>query len=151
LAGDVEGIGVAIDHPNIHSGKMPVVIVLLDHLGRLPRRLGLFAGWRTSPSAIGRDVSIHFHQGFPMTTPAIRHQGRGAILMGATTFNLRPQLDGGFRFIVSQTPPDPQAGARFDQGTPPIFPVIVWLSRFVFFSFRPTYVHSPSICDGPIR
>ena len=151
MTGYVERIGVTLDQANIHAGKMPLVIVLLDHLGILPRRMGLVAGWPTSPSTIGRDFPIRFHPGFPVTTPAIRHQRRRTILMGATPLNVRLQIDGGFRFILSQAPSDPQARARFDQGTPPICLSIVNLSHFVFLSLRPTYVASPSIGDGPIR
>ncbi len=151
LARGVESFRIAINHSNIDPGKMSLVIMLLDHLGILPRLIGLFASGRTSPSAIGRDVSIDFHQRFSMTAPAIGHQRRGTILMGASLFDLGPHIDRGFGFILSQPPSDPQPGARFDQGTPPIFPFIIGLSLLVFFPFRPTYVHSPSIWAGPIR
>jgi hypothetical protein len=151
LPRDVEGLSVAIDNPNIHPGKVALSIMLLDHLGILPDRVGLLAGWWTPPSAIGRDLSIDFDQSFPMAAPAIRHQGRGTVLMGTTPFDLSPQIDGGFRFILSQASSDPQARPRFDQRASPIFPVIAGLSPLVFFPFRPTYVHSPSIWDGPIR
>jgi hypothetical protein len=95
-------------------------------------------------------MSVHVHQRLPMTSPAIRDQRRRARLMGWATVNLRPQLERCFRFILPHPASDPQARQCFDQGTPPIFPVIAWLAHVVFFLFRPTYVHSPSICAGLI-
>jgi hypothetical protein len=151
LSRSIQGLCIAVDDANSDAEEMPVLIVLLDHLSILPGRLGLFAGWWTPPSAIGRNVSVHVHQRFPMTSPPIGDQRRWTVLMGWATVNLRPQLDRRFRFILPDPASDPQARLRFDQSTPPIVSGIVWVSHVVFFPFRPTYVHSPSICAGPIR
>lgn len=123
LQGSIDLSRLTTDHPRFGSDH-PSLLALLDHLHILPLFAGLLERWRASTSAVVRYFTIDFHQGFPVTAPAIRDQRRRGIGM-APALELLEECDRCIRFPfadpTSHTPPS----VNLNQGAAPEFALFV--------------------------
>lgn len=67
--------GMTKDHTRFDPDH-PSILALLDQLQLLPLLTGLLERWWTPASAVFGHFTIDFHQGLPVTAPAIRDQRR---------------------------------------------------------------------------